>query len=76
MAACEKCWADWRRRQMFQPDLNYSDVVAERELLGPLCTLAEQCGDVHVICVEVGGVKQCRCGVRQEEAAQTTETPR
>ncbi len=65
MAACEKCWSDAylhsAMRVTFQVD-EYQRLVREREANGIVCTPEEQCGDLHVLCVD--GDTRCRCGAR------------
>jgi len=58
MAACERCWAEYRARVFFggEDSLTYSEVVAERDRRGG-CTPEEQCGEMHIVINE-----SCRCG--------------
>ena len=66
MAACERCWAEYRWRQVYDPSVSYSQVLAERDAAGG-CTPVEQCGDQHVRCIPTDrGDVQCRCGARVE----------
>lgn len=61
MAACEKCWAD-AAFLAFNSNVDqatiYSGLVDNRT-----CSPAEQCGELHVVCVELSdGTESCRCG--------------
>lgn len=62
MAACERCWKDYTRRSHVEPELNYSDVVAQRERTHGACTPEEQCGEMHLILRWTDRPDQCRCG--------------
>lgn len=63
MAACERCWAEYRWRQWEERDLTYSMVVAQREARLGACTPEEQCGDLHLVIKWTDGrPDQCRCG--------------
>lgn len=66
MAACERCWAEYRRRRLCDdPHITYSEVVAERERTHGGCSPEEQCGEIHCV---VGA--SCRCGkVRAADGA-------
>ena len=58
MAACERCWAEYRRRE-FVDGASYHQVLVEREAAHGGCTPEEECGEMHLI---IGG--SCRCGKR------------
>lgn len=58
MAACEKCWSEYKQRLYWGEHVTYSQVVAENDNAGH--TPEEQCGDLHVIVGE-----SCRCGKRR-----------
>ncbi len=68
MATCEKCWRDAHLHYLmsvaFQVD-QYHRIVRERESAGIICTPEEQCGDVHVLCVD--NDTRCRCGLKSVE---------
>ncbi len=57
MAACERCWNDAKMR-----GLTYAFVVEERNESGEVCTPKDQCGELHVLCVD--NDTKCRCGLR------------
>lgn len=60
MPACERCWSEYQRRlHGGEHQLTYSEVVVERDRNGG-CTPEEQCGEMHLLCVENDTV--CRCG--------------
>lgn len=71
MPACEACWAEFSRRQLFEPDLRYQDVVHEaEERNGGPCSMDDQCGDVHLVLDWEDGGKRCRCGKVVEKEAK------
>jgi hypothetical protein len=70
MAACERCWAEFSRRSLYEGSLTYSEVVAQTEASGRVCTPAEQCGDLHITLEMKDGGKRCRCGMVVERAAE------
>jgi hypothetical protein len=47
---------------MHDRSLNYSDVVAEVERSGRVCTPREQCGEMHLVLDWKDGGRRCRCG--------------
>lgn len=65
MAACERCWREYSTRVIVDPDLTYSRVVVERERAGNVCTVEEQCGDLHLV-LEFPDGRHCRCGKVRE----------
>lgn len=66
MTACERCWSDYRMRSLFEPNLTYSEVVAQNEAARGACSPAEQCGEMHLILEWKDGGRRCRCGERVE----------
>jgi hypothetical protein len=65
--ACERCWAEYNRRQLLgEHDLTYSEVVAQREERGGACSPEEQCGETHLLLDWKDGSRRCRCGARSE----------
>ena len=60
MAACEKCWVEFKRRQWSNPGLTYSMVTAENN---GRCTPEDMCGDMHLVLPwKDKRPDQCRCG--------------
>jgi hypothetical protein len=78
MTACERCWAEYRKRQALgEYDLVYSEVVSERDARGG-CSPEEQCGDVHLLCVKIAESPpriRCRCGKREGPLAKEESWP-
>lgn len=69
MAACERCWAEYRGLQATGVfSVSYEEILAYRH---PPCTPEEQCGDLHILCVDNN--TRCRCG--KVVAAVTSRTP-
>ena len=58
MTACERCWAEYRRRSLFDKSVEYRDVLAKNE---GRCTPRDMCGQLHIIPL---GATACRCGKR------------
>lgn len=70
MAACERCWSEARMR-----GIDYYEVMAEKQAPGGrICTPEEQCGDLHVLCVD--GDTRCRCGARTAVVGESAEPHR
>lgn len=76
MAACERCWAEFSRRSFDRPSLTYSDVVAQTEESGYVCTPREQCGDLHLVLDMKDGGRRCRCGQVVERTAAPAKEPK
>lgn len=62
MAACERCWAEFSRRQFGESHVTYDQVCREREESHGLCTPEEQCGEMHLVLDWKDGGRRCRCG--------------
>jgi hypothetical protein len=66
MAACERCWTDSRMRALTHDGAYYAE-MADKEARGIVCTPEEQCGDLHVLCLD--NDTRCRCGKRTAEGS-------
>jgi len=69
MPACERCWAEYRRRLALGENITYSQVVAESDQRGG-CTADEQCGEMHLVLDWVDGTRHCRCGAVIESCSE------
>lgn len=69
---CEKCWAEFQRRQLWGEAVTYTEIVARNN---GTCTPADVCGDRHDTILGKDGVERCRCGAVERPSATPASAP-